>query len=205
MSDFGTMQSRIQDELKRGNLTSQIQNAIISALRFYKRYKFRFNITRATASTTSDIEYYGLPDDFIELDTMTLTEGQELVFLTERSHYWIDQEKGWTNYKDRPRVYSVQADEFRLYPTPDDTYTLTLTYHYELTEPSADTDTSAWFTDGEELIRTHAKVDLLENIIRGPESLQEAEYLRRREQEVLKQLRIEYKRSQSSGTLTPTF
>lgn len=203
MSDYGTMQTRIQDELKRGNLSSQIDNAILSALRFYKRHKFRFNITRATTSTTDDIEYYGLPDDFIELDTMTLQEGQELVFLTERSHYWIDQEKSWVDYKDRPRVYAVQADEFRLFPKPDDAYTLTLTYHYELPEPSADTDTSAWFTDGEELIRTHAKVDLLENIIRGPESLQEAQVLRLREQEVLKQLRIEYKRSQSSGTLTP--
>ena len=203
MSDYGTMQSRIRDELNRGNLSSQIINSIYSALRFYKRHKFRFNITRATASTTADIEYYGLPSDFIELDTMTLTEGQEVMLLTERSHYWIDQEKGWTNYRDRPRVYSVQADEFRLYPIPDDTYTLTLTYQYELTEPSSDTDTSAWFTDGEELIRTHAKIDLLENIIRGPESLQEAQVLRLREQEVLKQLRIEYKRSQSSGTLTP--
>jgi len=205
MSDYLTMQTRIQDELKRGNLSSQIQNAIISALRFYKRHKFRFNVARATADTTADIEYYGLPDDFIELDTMVLQEGQELVFMTERSHYWIDQEKGWADYRDRPRVYSVQADEFRLYPIPDGVYELTLTYHYELPEPSADTDTSSWFTDGEELIRTHAKVDILENIIRGPESLQEAQVLRLREQEVLKQLRIEYKRSQSSGTLTPTF
>jgi hypothetical protein len=56
MSDYGTMQSRIQDELKRGNLSSQIDNAILSALRFYKRHKFRFNITRATTSTTDDVE-----------------------------------------------------------------------------------------------------------------------------------------------------
>ena len=74
MSDYGTMQTRISNELSRGNLSSEIQNAIISALRFYKRNMFRFNSARATATTTADIEYYGLPDDFIELDTMTLTQ-----------------------------------------------------------------------------------------------------------------------------------
>src|SRR5690606_29350195 len=114
-------------------------------------------------------------------------------------HFWIDIEKGFNSHTSTPYVYAVQADQFRLYPTPDDSYTLILTYRYELEKPSDDTDSTAWFTDGEELIRTHAKIDMLENVIRGPESFQEAEYLRRREVETLRQLRIEYKRSQSSG------
>lgn len=203
MSDYGTMQTRIKNELKRGDLTSEIQDAIISALRFYKKQRFRFNIARATANTADGNEYYALPDDFIELDTMTLTEGQRVEFMEERTHFWIDQNKGTTNYEGEPYVYAVQADQFRLYPTPDATYTMTITYAYELTEPTSDGASTAWFTDGEELIRTHAKVDLLENIVRGQESFIEAQALRRREQETLRQLRTEYKRSQSAGRITP--
>jgi len=204
MSDYGTMQSRIQDELNRGNLTSQIQNAIISALRFYSSQRFRWNISRTTTTLSDGVEYYGLPSDFIEVETMVLTSGNELDWLQERSYYWIEQQKDWSNYEARPYIFSIQADEMRFYPVPDkDTYTVTMTYIYELEEPSDDTDTSAWFVQGEELIRTHSKVDLLENVIRGQESLQEAQILRGREQEILTQLRREYKRSQSSGKLTP--
>lgn len=203
MTDFGTMKTRIGNELKRSSLTSEIQNAVLSALDFYKRRRFRWNVARTTTSTTDGVEYYGLPTDFIEADTMILVDSSDLDFMQERSHFWIDANREWSNYKDRPYIYSVQANQFRLYPVPDNTYTLLLTYVYELTKPSTDTDTSAWFTDGEELIRTHAKVDMLENVIRGPESFQEAEHLRRREEQVLRELRIEYKRSQSSGKLTP--
>jgi len=206
MSDYGTMKSRIQNELNRGNLTDEIANAIISALRFYRRQRFRWNTARTTTTLTDGVEYYGLPPDFLEGDTMVLsTSNGELDWLYERSHFWIDQQKDWSNYTSRPYVYSVQADELRLYPTPDAAYTLTLTYTYELDEPTDDTDTSAWFTDGEELIRTHAKVDLLENVVRGQESLMEAQVLRGREEQILSQLRREYKRSQSSGNLTPNF
>lgn len=200
---YGTMQARIGNELKRPSLASEIQNAILSALDYYKRFPFRWNAARTTTTTTDGVEYYGLPDDFIEAETMVLRDGNDLDDLEERSHFWIDIEKEWAAHTSRPYVFSVRADQFRLYPTPDDTYTLILTYRYELEKPSADADTSAWFTDGEELIRTHAKVDLLENVIRGPESFQEAEYLRRREEQVRKQLTIEYKRSQSSGKITP--
>jgi len=204
MTTFGTMKTRIANELKRGNLTSETENAIISAQRYYKRSRFRFNIARTTTTLSPDIEYVDLPSDFIEADTMVLQEDSTLDFMQERSHYWIDREKQWTDYRSRPYVYSVQADELRLFPVPDSgSYTLVMTYQYELSEPTSDSFTSAWFTDGEELIRTHAKVDLLENVIRGPESMDEAGRLRLRENEVLKQLRIEYKRSQSSGRLTP--
>ena len=201
---FGTMKTRIANELNRGSLASEIENAILSALDFHKRKHFRFNQARTTTSLTAGIEFSGLPTDFIEADTMVLTEGSERDILTERSHYWIDENQQWTGYRSRPQVWSVQAGEIRLYPIPDkSTYSLTLTYVYELAKPSDDTDTSAWFTDGEELIRTHAKIDLLENVIRGPESFQEAQILRMREAEILTELKIEHKRAQSSGRLSP--
>ena len=206
MSSYTDMQTRIRNELKRGNLQDEIQTAIISALEHYKARRFRFNIARATAQLTAGIEYYGLPDDFIELDTAVLRQDNQRYFLRERSHFWIDKNQSTVDYQGTPDVISVQADEFRMYPIPGSTsYSVEITYcyyPYESTTPSA-SDASAWFNEGEELIRTHAKADILENVIRGSESLQEAQVLRGREFDIYKRLSNEYKRSQSSGMLTP--
>ena len=200
------MKTRIGLELKRNDLINDgsVSAAILSSLDFYKRQKFRWNQARADASLTDGIEYYGLPADFIEMDTAVLIHNDELDFMQQRSHYWIDENKEWSNYQSRPYVIAVQADEFRMYPIPDSQpYTVRITYTYEQPKPSADDDTSDWFTDGEELIRTHAKVDLLENSIRGESAFLEAKVLRGREMEIASSLRREYKRSQSAGRLNP--
>lgn len=202
MSDYGTMQARIADELTRTGLTAQIKTAILSSIDYYKRQSFRFNQTRATTTLVASQEYYGLPSDFIEMDTAVIVDGTSKFLMDERSHYWIDDHLFSTSYTGRPYVLAVQADQFRVYPAPDSSsYSVILTYTRKLTTPSASTDSTAWFTDGEELIRLRAKGDLLANIIRGPEAFQEAQFLRAREEEVLRGLRIAYKRSISSGRI----
>lgn len=202
MSDYGTLQARIADELTRTGLTEQIKKAILSSIAYYKRHSFRFNQTRANTTLVASQEYYGLPSDFIEMDTAVLIDGDTRFLLEERSHYWIDDQLYSTTYTGRPYVLAVQADQFRVYPSPDASpYQVLLTYTQHLGAPVYDADTSAWFTDGEELIRLRAKGDLLANIIRGPEAFQEAQFLRAREEEVLRGLRIAYKRSISSGRI----
>lgn len=207
MSDFGTMQDRIGGELKRPELDTFIKDAILSALQFYKRKRFNWNSKRAKLPLVRNVEYYQLPSDFIESDTMVLESyGDELDFQEQRSHHWLDREKEWDGYRSRPCVYSVQNYELRMYPVPDRSYTILMSYVYELPDISAsasDTASNAWMVEGEELIRLHAKIDMLMNVIRGPESFQEAAMLEHREQTVFKQLDKEYKRANTSGRLIP--
>ncbi len=204
MSDYGTMQARIADELVRSDLTTQIQRAILSALQYYRGKAFRWNQARATTTLTSGIEYYGLPSDFIDLGTAILIDGTSRERLQERAYSWIDDNLASSSYTGRPYVIAVQSDQFRLYPTPNlSTYQVLLTYTYELDLPTGTNSAGAWFTDGEELIRLHAKVDLLQNVIRGQESYAEASALMAREAALFKALRDEYKRSLSSGRIQP--
>jgi hypothetical protein len=196
------MKARIADELTRTGLNSQIGKAIVTSIDYYKRQSFRFNQSRAATTLVSGQEYYGLPSDFIEMDTAVIVDGNWKNKLEERTHYWIDDNLSSTTYRSQPYVLAVQADQFRVYPSPDkDTYEVILTYTRSLGTPVADGDTSAWFTDGEEMIRLRSKIDVLTNIIRGPEAFQEAQLLRQREEEVLRGLRIAYKRSISSGRI----
>lgn len=207
MSDYGTMVSRIKDELKRSDLETQIKRAIITSLAFYKRHRFTWNHTRATLALTPNTEYYQLPSNFVEVDTLILQSGNsELDYLYERTHHWLDREKEWDGYRSRPAVFAIQNYELRLYPTPDQTYTILMSYQFEqksITYSATTTASNEWMTQGEELVRLHAKIDVLENIIRGPESFQESQALRMRERDIYKQLKREYNRASSSGTIMP--
>jgi hypothetical protein len=81
-----------------------------------------------------------------------------------------------------------------------------MTYLYEDTSVShsaADSTTSDWLSEGEELVRLRAKTDLLENYIRGQEALLEAQVLSTRENEVFANLRRLANRQASAGKLTP--
>lgn len=204
MSNYGTMQSRIADELTRSDLTTQIQRAILSALQYYRGKAFRWNQSRATTTLTAGIEYYGLPTDFIDFGTAVLIDGTYRERLQERAYSWIDDRLHSSDYQGRPSTIAVQSDQFRVYPSPNlSTYQILLTYTRELDLPTQDNSSSAWFTDGEELIRLHAKVDLLQNVIRGTESFAESSALVSREAALYQALRDEYKRSLSSGRITP--
>ena len=207
MSTFGTMQDRIGEELRRQELDVEIRRAIVSSLAFYKRKRYNFTLKRATLPTVAGQEYYQLPSDFIESDTVVLrSSGEELDFQEERTHHYIDRNKEWSGYKSRPDIFAVQTYELRLYPVPDRSYTILMSYVYELPDISAsasDTATNAWMTEGEELIRTHAKIDMLINVIQSPESFQYAGVLKAQEKLVEKALDRQHKRAQSSGRLTP--
>ena len=79
-----------------------------------------------------------------------------------------------TNNTGIPVEYAIYNQQFRLYPVPDGEYTLELAYQKKLAALSNDTDTNAWMTDGEVLIRQRAKAIVLRDVIRGKAASEEA-------------------------------
>jgi len=205
MTDYVTMQTRIADELVRGDLSSQIKSAIQSAIDFYETQRFWFNETRSTIATVDGTEYYDLPTDFLEMDTLGITISSRYYQLVAKTHDYLDQINwGAGTWKGFPYFYSLFDNDIRLYPIPDGAYTLTLTYLKQLDALSADTDTNNWMTTAEELIRTRAKVDLLENVIRGKEALKDAERLRVREREVFNNIFTAGSKRVTTGRIRPS-
>ena len=203
MTTFSAMETRIGSELRRTSLTTQITAAVLSAIHFYRSQRFTWNTVRTAYQLLPDTEFTSFPGDLIEVDTLVLqSSGDELDYLEERSFHWLDREKEWAAYKSRPDIFVVQANQIRWYPVPEKTYSYVMSYHYALPDVSA-TASNAWMNEGEELIRMHAKVDMLENIIRGPESFQEAQLLRGREADILKVLKKRARRLHSTGRFTP--
>ena len=170
MTTYADMYGRILDELTRSDLTSQAKNSIQSAISFYEDTPFWFNDEIATASTTASTEYYALPSDFRRDRSLTCTVNGNAYPLKRRSQKTLDN---WfinsTNYTGYPSDYTIYKEQFRLYPIPNGTYTLTLSYVKQLSTLSADADTNAWMVEGEELIRSRAEYDLCMRVLKKPD------------------------------------
>lgn len=165
MSDYGTMQTRIANELHRTDLTTQIQDAIQSAIQNYERIRFWFNHARASANTVVDQAYYALPLDFIEVDSFKILDSTTWFPLEQRTFQYIDAVNASTTTTGTPMDFAIYQEQIRLWPIPDDIYEIQMAYLRSLPALSASGDSNAWMTEGEELIRTRAMGDLYLDVI----------------------------------------
>ena len=199
--DFGTMQNRIADEIARSDLTAQIRDAIQSAIRLHESERFWFNEAEAAAASVAGQANYALPGDFLEADALTLTVSGNRYPLCARGFGWIRGVAVAESSRGRPTDWAYYADQLWLYPVPDAAYALTLSYLKRLAALSESSDTNAWMTHGEELIRARAKADLYANVIRD---FDEALAMKAVETEALANLRIKSAKKLAAGRLTPT-
>ena len=175
MTDYATLRNRIADELANdGDITTaQINYAIQDTIKFYERKPWWWNQKVATFSTVNGQEYYGsaaLADipNIVQVISATLTADSLKEPLKAVDYESIDDEQDGSVVGD-PRVFAVFKEEIRLYPIPTAVQTVTLSYIYRLTALSADSDSNAWTTDAEELIRQGAKRRIALNYLNSEE------------------------------------
>ena len=206
MADYGTLQTRIADEIARTDLTTQIQYAILSTIKRWERKRFYFNEKTGTFSTVANQEYYSSSDfsdlaNLVEIDQLRISANGSLYDLDLRDFAWIDRHMTNASYVGAPIAYAFYKQSLRLYPIPDAVYVITAAYAYKLTALSASGDTNAWTNDAEELVRCGAIADLWGNVIKDYEA--EARW-RAREKYNAKVLFGQTVRQQSTGRFQPT-
>lgn len=203
---LGTMVRRIREDLDRGNdYDARIKQAIVDAISFYKSRRLGFNIKRARALLTSGNEQVSLPTDWIEADFLRIEDSGFREPMEEVTYDWMEHNYLNDDIRGRPKYYAIQHRELRLAPIPDRSYTLVLSYQYDLQNVSisaSDGETNAWLTEAEELIRKHAMADLYVTYIGGPEAIALGNLLRREcSDEILPVLESRAAREQSSGRI----
>ncbi|MHA1555092.1 MAG: phage adaptor protein [Alphaproteobacteria bacterium] len=161
MSTYGTMITRVADELAFPAVVARIPNAIQAATRFYESERFWFNEGESTASTVADQQAYAMPTDFLEAESLTLTDSSVRYPIKRRPWSWMRRNNLITSVTARPCDWAYFADQIFLYPIPDAVYTLTISFLKRQSAISAYTDTNDWMVHGEELIRERAKYDLM--------------------------------------------
>lgn len=174
MTTYLVMQTRISDELARDDLSSQVQLAILSAIDHYERERFYFTEGTATFSTVAGQEYYSSSDladiaTLVEIDSLRITVNSTRYTLCRRDFAYIDEIAASSTTTGDPTDFCYYKQQIRLYPTPSSVRTITMAYIKRLTALSSSSDSNAWTTDAEEMIRMRAKADLLYNVIRDPE------------------------------------
>lgn len=209
---YGDMQTRIANEIDRTDLTTEIQQAINSAVSFYARKNFFGTESSFTFSTVVSKEYYGVSDapeiassPFLDELNVNINEGR--IQMSRQTFEYIDSISFLPTATGQPYLWAYRANQIRLYPIPSQIYTITA-FNTPRLGLLTDPNTSNWWTDtdigAECLIRTRAKLTLIVNVIRGVDMGDEVMLLRAQEKEELAGLFGETGSRKSTGVLSPT-
>jgi hypothetical protein len=197
MATYEQMIQRIAAEIKRPDLAPSIPLAIQSAIAFYAPAKFWFNEGQETTLTIANVATVGWPPDSQGVDSLSITVNGARYPLNQVPWREID-EKDTGVTVGVPEEFANFQQTFRFYPVPNDAYTITWYGTKSLATLTVGTDTNAWTTEAEELIRTRAKCTLMQD---EPGAGDLVSRWAAREQEVLKDLLINTDRRIESGAL----
>jgi len=169
MTTRAVMKARIADELMRSDLTTQIGYAISDAIANYQSERFWFNESRSiTFTTVASTEYYTAlsgdvtnAKDILKVDYAVITVGSNVSPLDWIEPLEAEDLSNDGSFTGEPYAYSFYNQQIRLYPIPNDAWTVRLAGHIKIAEPDADGDTgNVWMVEAERLIRSRAKRNL---------------------------------------------
>jgi hypothetical protein len=171
MTTLLDLQTRIAADLTRGDLTGQIANAVGDAVNFYARERFWFNTSRNLGFTTAAGQIaYGVNDspvipNLVRIDAMFVPQNQSVLPLDRYEPGDFEILNNGATGGGKPAAFTYVDQTIRLWPTPNAAFAIILHGHYKLAAPVNPTDSNAWTTDAEELIRCHAKLLLYTDVL----------------------------------------
>ena len=189
MGTYADLKARVADELNKKNLTSQIASAVSRAIEFYAIDRFEFNENTKTALTVANDQYVTYPSGLRLKDELFLQVSGNSYVLKREDFDTIEYWHGIVNTIGQPTSYAERDGRFRLYPTPQKEYTLTVTGIYDEDALVEEADTNG-FTSGmfEDLICQRAKYTIARDITYDAEVMNNADMAIK---EILRRIRRE--------------
>ena len=141
ISTYSELQSAVADWLLRTDLTSVIPSFIdLAEAKFNRRIRDYRMVTRT--SITVDAQYEDVPTDWLEnvrfqLETSPITT---LEYVTPDQ---ASEEERLHSSNGRPLFFTMIGEQFQIIPSPDTTYSATLTYYAKIPALS-DSNTTNW-------------------------------------------------------------
>lgn len=175
MGTFLDLRNSIATDLTRTDLDAQTKNAVADAIKFYEPERFWFNQTRKlTFPTIAAQNNYGAAalsqiPNVIEFDRIFMRDATSQWSLDKCEVDRFEWLIGSNTANGPPTDYCYSEGELLFWPTPNAVYTVRPHMHYRLPMLAADTDSTAWCNEAENLIRAHAKLILLTNVIEDDE------------------------------------
>lgn len=212
MATLNDMYERIANELDRSDLLAvEIPQAVATAVQFYQRKNFFFNEDTFTFNTVVGQEYYGVADSpYIpispRIQILRLQYGGGVRWqLTKQTFEYVDNESASSDWRGVPEDWAYRQQQIRLYPIPSQVWPITAFNIVPDSYPLADPDYDGpWVNDAEYLIRTRAKIEIITNVIRVPESDPELTLLFSQEQRAWGNLTGDTSSREALGCSQPT-
>lgn len=179
MTTLTIMKARIASELRRSDLTSNIADAISTAISAYQDERFYFNEKRTnTFNTVIDQEFYSSSDFaaialLVKIDYVTMLVGDTVFDLLPDIPVVMEGNSDNATSTGQPGWYVYYEQRIRLYPVPAAVYAVRVAGLYRYAAPATDDEASNfWMTEGERLIRSRAKYELATHVLRDMELAQ---------------------------------
>lgn len=175
MATLADMYTRIANEMDRADLlTTEIPQAVATAVQFYQRKNFFFNEDQFSFDTVVGQEYYDLTDEPLiatspAIQLLRLNYGSGVRWdLTKQTFEYLDAESASSAWRGVPEDWTYREQRIRLYPIPSQVWSITAfnirTDDYPLADETYD---GPWANEAEYLIRTRAKIEILNNLVNG--------------------------------------
>lgn len=189
-ANLGDMKNRIASDLER-TLTDtthvtlartwddEIEDAILDSIQLYRSRPFWFlqepNTVSLTSLTTTDNSYVSDYAGLIRLDSLRITISGQRLPLRQISFEEMEARYDGFSSSNQPYEYCRYGGRVRIYPTPNDAYTLTWSGIFEDSTLTGNEISNGWMTHGQLLIRASAKLILLRDYIKSYEDVPAAQ------------------------------
>lgn len=169
---LGRMKYRIANEIERGDLTTEIANAISTAIDLYQNDRFLFNESRDITFDTVAQQYIYTATDvpligrLIKIDYIFAYIGG----MPYRLSSFSPEEMEWGHLATsdpvgQPVKYNYYAQCVQIYPRPDQVYSIRIGGVLSMSAPANDSEANnVWMTAAEPLIRSRAKFELYTHV-----------------------------------------
>jgi hypothetical protein len=208
MATRADMKALILSKMARNDVAAWSEQAISDAIEHYQPRRFWFNETRSlTFDTVADQSDYsatddGDIDDFYDIDAAVITVGGQARILRRYGVPEMELLLDNSGSKGDPYAFARFADGFRLYPVPQQVYTVRLVGHYKVALPASDDEVNnPWMTHGKQLIRERAIALIYSGELRDTE---QALVAQERERHALKVLTSATTRKKRKGRMKAT-
>lgn len=184
MSNLGAMVDEIRGEIRRTNMDAAIKSSICSAVILHKDKRYKWNEGNISFNTVADQPTYDEDDDadiglIASFDSVKVTSPETV--LIKRDIKWMRARI--SDATGTPEDFAYYERQIYLYPVPSSVLTINILGVLELADltQSAGSQimtreniqtlpnnyTTAWFTDGYEIIKAQAKSFLSINHLRN--------------------------------------
>lgn len=127
IASYAELQSAVAGWLVRSDLTARIPDFIaLTEAKLNRELRTEQTLTRSVGAIGT--EFSLLPTDFIEIKTFQLFDGSTTTDLDQTTLEQISASEGWSTAVGRPRYFALVEGQIQLYPSPDQSYTGTMTY-----------------------------------------------------------------------------